>query len=197
MPKLNSESVRAFIAIELPDWLKTELSTLPQRLGVDRLTWLRWVSPESVHLTLKFLGDVSVDKIGEITDAIRDASAGISHFELRAQGLGVFPNLKRINVVWMGLAGRLETIIQLQQQIEENLTILGFPAEEHQFTPHLTLARVRFQPPPAELQQFSQLLSGTSFEYPTPMSVNKISLMRSQLSPRGAIYSKLIEIPLK
>ena len=109
----------------------------------------------------------------------------------------MFPNLKRIQVVWVGLSGGLDILSKLQRQIEENMAILGYPEEGREFTPHLTLARVRSQPPPAELQKFTQLITSTRFNSIYQIEVNAVKLMRSQLTPQGAIYSQLSSVALK
>jgi 2'-5' RNA ligase len=194
---LNVELIRSFIAIELPEEIKTELKRLQSTLKAVNSSWLKWVSPDSIHLTLKFLGDITGDKIEEITTAITDASNDIGPFYLKLDGLGVFPNQKRIQVVWVGLSGDLDKLSKLQKQIEDNMAILGYPEEDREFTPHLTLARVRFQPPPAELQKFTQLLTSTKFDGVYQMEVKAVNLMRSQLTPQGAIYSQLNSVALK
>jgi len=194
---LNVEVIRSFIAIELPSEIKTELKRLQDALKVGNSSWLRLVSPDSIHLTLKFLGDITSDKIEEITMAVTDAAKNLNTFSLKLEGLGVFPNLKRIQVVWVGLSGDLDKLSRLQRQIEANMAILGYPEEGREFTPHLTLARVRYQPPPAELQKFTHLLTSTKASNIGKIEVKAIDLMKSQLTPQGAIYSKLGSVGLK
>ncbi len=194
---MNVEVIRSFIAIELPDEIKTELKRLQDALKAGNPSWLKWVGTDSIHLTLKFLGDITSDKIEEITMAITDAANGIGQFSLKMEGLGTFPNLKRIQVVWVGLSGDLDKLSRLQQQIEANMAILGYPEEGREFTPHLTLARVRYQPLPAELQKFTQLLSSTRVLNTGKIEVKAVNLMKSQLTPQGAIYSKLGSVVLK
>jgi 2'-5' RNA ligase len=98
--------------------------------------------------------------------------------------------------VWVGLSGDLDKLSRLQQQIEANMAILGYPEEGREFTPHLTLARVRYQPPPGELQKFTQLLSSIRVLNTGKIEVKAVNLMKSQLTPQGAIYSKLGSIAL-
>jgi RNA 2',3'-cyclic 3'-phosphodiesterase len=184
------ETIRSFIAIELPEGLRKELGQLQAKLktGGD---FVKWVSPDSIHLTLKFLGDIAEDKVPEITGGIREAAAGISPFTLNMEGIGVFPNLKRIQVVWVGLTGDLGKLLDLQKKIEENMFLLGYPEEEREFTPHLTLGRVRYQPPPADQQKFAQAVSGTVFRSQNKIEVKAVNLMKSRLTPQGAIYTEL------
>ena len=191
------EQVRCFIAVELPDELKKGLTQLQSRLKLGEQPWVKWVDPYSIHLTLKFLGNVAVDRIGEITGAIEEAARGMSPFYLEVKELGVFPNLKRVQVAWVGVRGEVDKLGQLQQRIESNLARLGFAPESRPFTPHLTLARLRDQASPGERQSFGQLIVSTGFEAAYTIKVDAISLMRSQLTREGAIYSRISSIGLK
>ncbi|GAF75032.1 unnamed protein product, partial [marine sediment metagenome] len=133
------EEVRSFIAIELPDELKQELTQLEDRLKLSNQPGVRWVNPYSIHLTLKFLGNIAIDRIDAITRSMEEASRGIAPFHLEVRELGVFPNLKRVQVAWVGVKGEVDTIQRLQQRIESGLVPLGFASESRKFTPHLTL----------------------------------------------------------
>ena len=190
------EQVRSFIAIELPDELKLELTQLEARLKLGKQPWVKWVDPYSIHLTLKFLGSIATDRIGEITRAMEAAARGIPPFHLEVKGLGVFPNLRRAQVAWVGIGGEVDKLSQLQQRIESNLVPLGFAPESRPFTPHLTLARVRDQASLDERQKFGQLIVSTRFEAGT-IEVDAVNLMRSQLTREGAIYSRISSVRLK
>ena len=185
------EQVRSFIAIELPDEVKLGISQLQAQLKTGRQSSVKWVDPYSIHLTLKFLGNISTDKISEITRAIEVATQGVSPLYLEVKGLGAFPNLRRVQVVWVGLSGELAKLSQLHQRIESNLAPLGFAPESRPFTPHLTLARLREHTSSDEQQSFGQLIASTKFEAVYGFSVDSINLMRSQLTREGAIYSRL------
>ncbi len=190
------EQVRSFIAIELPDELKLGLTQLQSRMKLAKQPWAKWVDPYSIHLTLKFLGNIVVDRIGEITRAIGDAAQGITPFHLEVKELGVFPNMRRVQVIWVGVSGEVDKLGQLQQGIESNLAHLGFAPEARPFTPHLTLARLRDRAPIGERQRFGQLIAGTKFEAVYSIEVDAISLMRSQLTREGAIYSRISSVGL-
>ena len=191
------EQVRSFIAIELPDELKAGLIQLQARLKLGEQPWVKWVDPNSIHLTLKFLGSIAVDKIGKITRAVEEATEGISPFCLEVKELGVFPNLRRVQVVWVGISGEVDKLGQLQKHIESNLVPLGFAPESRPFTPHLTLARLRSQVSLDERQRFGRLIANTKFETTYTIGVDTISLMRSQLTREGAIYSQISSTGLK
>ena len=190
------EQIRAFIAIELPDELKTELAQLEARLQSGNPTWLKWVDPAGIHLTLKFLGNIAADRTDEILKAMAEAAREIPSFPLEVKDPGVFPNLNRVRVVWVGMSGDTGKLGQLQQRLESNLAPLGFAAEARPFTPHLTLARARNQASLEERQRFGQLIAGTTFQGGT-IRVEAISLMRSQLTRQGAIYSRIGSAGLK
>ena len=191
------EQVRSFIAIELPDAVKTALTQLQAQLKSGKFLPVKWVNPHSIHLTLKFLGNVESDRIGEITRAIEAAAQGVSPFHLEVKGLGVFPSLKRVQVAWVGLEGGIDQLGQLQQRIESNLIPLGFTPESRSFTPHLTLARLRDHASPGERQNFGQLITDTRFETVYDFGVDCVNLMKSQLTREGAIYSRISSVELK
>ena len=190
------EQIRSFIAIELPDELKLGLSQLEARLKVGKQPGVKWVDPQGIHLTLKFLGSITTDRISEITKAIEEAVQGISPFHLEVKNLGVFPNLRRVQVAWVGISGEVDKLNQLQKRIDFNLARLGFAPESRPFTPHLTLARLRNQASSPERQRFGQLIADTKSEITYSLEVKAISLMRSQLTREGAIYSRINSVKL-
>ena len=185
------EQVRSFIAIELPDELKAWLNQLQIRLKSGKPFGVKWVNPYGVHLTLKFLGDVAVDKMGGITTVVEEAARGVSSFHLEVGELGAFPNLRRAQVVWVGLTGEADKLAQLQKRLDSALAPLGFVTESRSFTPHLTLARLRGGVSLDDRQKFGQLIAGTVFDAGCTFEVDAISLMRSQLTREGAVYSRL------
>ena len=191
------EQVRSFIAIELPDELKEALNQLQAHFRLSGLPSVKWVDPYSIHLTLKFLGNIAVAKISEITQAIREAAQGITPFRLETKGLGAFPGLKRVQVVWIGIGGEVEKLSQFQQRIDSALVPLGFTAESRSFTPHLTLARLRDQAFPDERERLGQLIASAKFETAHVIKVDSINLMKSQLTREGAIYTRLDSVDLR
>jgi len=190
------EQVRSFIAIELPDELKLGLAQLEAQLKMSKQPWVKWVDPYSIHLTLKFLGSIAVDRISEITGAMEEAIQGISPFRLEVKDLGVFPNLRRVQVAWVGISGEVDKLSQLQRHLESKLARLGFAPESRPFTPHLTLARLRNRASLDERQSFGQLIATTRFEAVYTIKVDAINLMRSQLTREGAIYSRISSVGL-
>jgi 2'-5' RNA ligase len=190
------ETVRSFVAIELPEELKQELVEIVDRLSAGGQPGVRWVDPRGIHLTLKFLGDVAVDGLGDVAGALREAAREILRFRLAVGGLGVFPNPRRVRVAWVGVSGELDVLERLQQRVESALAPLGFAGESRGFTPHLTLARVRDRVSSEERQRFGQFMEGACFEARHGIEVNAVHLMKSQLTSRGAIHSRISSVEL-
>lgn len=191
------ETIRAFIAIELPEEVKQALTRLQGRLKSGSPAPVRWADPKDIHLTLQFLGDIDATIIGQITAAMEAAARGIRAFHIGINGLGVFPGQTRVRVVWVGLKGDLEILGQLQKRIESTLVPLGFAPEARAFTPHLTLGRVRDQARPDERQSLGQVVAGTKCDIDCGIEVGSVHLFRSQLRPTGPIYNRIGSIELK
>ncbi len=185
------ETIRAFIAIELPAELRQDLARLQAELKADNRLRIKWVNPDGIHLTLKFLGNIPVSDTDRITQAMTDTARRITPFYLKTEMLGAFPNLKRVQVIWVGLGGETDKLKQLQQLIETNLTQLGFAVEQRHFKPHLTLARLGRYISPAECQRLGELIASTRFDMGEQMKVGSINLIRSQLTREGAVYSRI------
>jgi len=191
------EQIRAFIAINLPDDVKSALSRLQARLKTGERFPVKWVDPYSIHLTLKFLGNIPADTTGRINTALEGAVRGIPPFQVEIRGLGVFPNLNRVQVVWVGVGGEIDLLLRLQRAIDSGLSSLGFAPEKRRFTPHLTLARVRDRAAPSERQSLGRLIADTKFEDVYRINVDSVNLMKSQLTREGAVYTRINSVVLK
>ncbi len=191
-----TEDIRAFIAIELPEEIKTKLTEMQDFLKSKSSRFpAKWVAPGSIHLTLKFLGGISPDSVAGVTDAMEEAAIGTSPFRLGLKGLGVFPNPRRVQVVWAGLTGDVAALTQLQKDLDTALAALGFAPESRSFTAHLTLARIRDEASPAEREAIGKLVESTQFEG-GEFGVASFSLMKSQLRRDGPIYSQMASVQL-
>jgi 2'-5' RNA ligase len=190
------EVVRSFIAIELPEELKAELLRLQSKLREDSPGGVRWVAPNGIHLTLKFLGDVAADRLDEVILAMEEAAIGISPFRLEVKELGAFPNLSRVRVVWVGITGDTHRLADLARRIEFNVAQLGFPAEERSFKAHLTLARVGNRVWQDKRQRLGKLIAGVKFEASRGIEVDSINLMKSELTSEGAVYTRIGSVKL-
>jgi len=191
------ESVRAFIAIELPGSVKSALSQLQDNLQRSEHASVKWVDTGSIHLTLKFLGNIATETIPELTKVLSEAARGITPFHLELGEMGVFPNLRAPRVVWVGLRGETATLSVLQENIESALIPLGFPPENRAFSPHLTLGRVREKASPGERRSLGQAVASSKVASMEPFPVDSLSLMRSTLTREGAVYSRLYSVALR
>jgi len=193
------ENIRAFIAIELSDPIKASLSSLIAKLRSKEhhsAKYVKWVDPKGIHLTLKFLGNVAPDQVPRIIETITPSAQSLSPLKLQLGKLGVFPNLQRPRVIWVAVTGEVKPLTTLQQDIDQALAPLGFPREGRSFSPHLTLGRFREQATPMERSCIGSLISATEFEDSPTLEVDQICLMRSTLTPSGAIYNRLASIEL-
>jgi RNA 2',3'-cyclic 3'-phosphodiesterase len=189
------EEIRCFIAIEIPAAIRDGLARVIAHLKY-KAPDVKWVDPDGIHLTLKFLGSVDRARIPEITDAIKDAAAGIEPLSLEVKNLGVFPGLNRVRVVWAGVEGDTGRLQELYKRLDTNLDILGFPPESRDFIAHLTLARVRENATPSDQQELGRVISAAKPPEVGTFTAGAVSLMRSQLSPQGAIYTKIAAVEL-
>ena len=185
------EPIRAFIAIELPDSIKSSLSLLQDDLRRDTPAPVKWVAPNSIHLTLKFLGNITQENIPEISEAIDRTTRKTAPFSLELSQLGAFPNTHSPRVVWIGLKGDIDILSILQKNIESSLIPYGFPPEGKGFSPHLTLGRDRQKLLPEYRRHLGELIASTEISSTTTFRVDSVNLMRSTLTPSGAIYRRL------
>ncbi|MDD5191149.1 MAG: RNA 2',3'-cyclic phosphodiesterase [Dehalococcoidales bacterium] len=181
--------VRCFIAIELPVEVKNELAGLIHSLKNRSLNFMSWVDPKGIHITLKFLGEVSQELIPDIEQSMEDAAQQSHPFQLGVSGTGAFPNLNRPELIWVGVNGEMDKLNALQKNIDINMEMLGFPREKKPYTPHLTLARVRIEAPDFDRQRLGKLLAATSFTSALAVKVTGVHLIKSQLTPTGPIYT--------
>ena len=187
-----SDTIRTFIAVEIPENITAGIRELQQGLknyGFD----IRWVRPENIHLTLKFLGHVQSADIENIFSAISRTVVGIASIPLQAKGLGVFPGIKRPRIIWVGLTGQLELLMRLQKTLDANLKNIGFPPEKRPFKGHLTIGRIKAK---MNSKTFGDaLIAFRKFESET-FIVDKIILFKSELKPKGAVYTNLVSAAL-
>ena len=190
------ESIRAFIAIGLPAEVKASLARVQDELRRRGLASVKWVAPDSVHLTLKFLGNVEAGKIEPVAAAMSRGAQGVAAFELSLGTPGAFPNLRAPRVICLRLGGDTDSLSALQRGIERSVAPLGFPPEKRPFSPHLTLGRVRDRASPNDRRFLGETVSSLDVETSLSFDVESVSLMRSTLTPERAIYDRLASMPL-
>lgn len=191
------ETFRTFIAIELNQELQDSLRHLQDDLKrkVPPRS-VRWVRPESIHLTLKFLGDVPSSRITSISQAVEAACQGFDVFTFELVGLGCFPNPRRPRVLWVGVREPTSVLASLQKAVEQELAEIGFEPENRPFRPHLTLGRVQRKASQSEQKRLGELVATSDLGPLGGMVVSAVNVMRSQLRPEGAIYTALAHVPL-
>ncbi|MFQ5859050.1 MAG: RNA 2',3'-cyclic phosphodiesterase [Anaerolineae bacterium] len=190
--------IRSFIAVELTQDLLDSLIEIQDELRANE--WadeIRWVRREGIHLTLKFLGDVPAGRIEAIGDGVAQAVAGVQPFTVTVEGLGVFPNWRRPRVIWIGVGGDTDRLHALQEKVEQAMAGLGFEPEGRPFHPHLTLGRVNRRASSGYQRRLGEALQAHDIQKVGQMLVDEVSLMRSQLHPKGAVYTQLGAYPLK
>ena len=181
------QSIRTFIALELPPAVFSLLHKVQQDLKRMNIR-ARWVRPENIHITLKFLGDINPGDIDKIGAAMTAAAIEFPSVTLTVRGIGVFPGIKRPRVIWVGLGGDIRSLLSLQSRLEQELAGAGFPKDKRSFKAHLTLGRIKQSAGPAVIRQMiSEYATLSSDEF----SCNQVILFKSDLKPSGAVYSKL------
>lgn len=187
--------LRLFVAIELPQPVLDSLRRLQSELRARGLEQLRWVRPDGIHLTLKFLGETPAARVPAIAQALEQAADGVPSHELSLGVAGTFGSRHNPRVLWVDLAGDLEPLRRLQERTEKSLAQIGFPKEGRPFSAHLTLARVPPETARGLAARLAEAVQSVTAP-PTRVPVREVSLMRSQLGPGGAVYTCLHSVPL-
>ncbi|NNF99868.1 MAG: RNA 2',3'-cyclic phosphodiesterase [Desulfobacteraceae bacterium] len=182
-----AETMRAFIALETPDSVKGYLNGLQQELRT-RIDNIRWVRPENIHLTLKFLGEIDIAQVASIATVLDNISLPCGEPALEIKGLGVFPGIKRPRVIWSGIAGDTAGLMTMQKDLEMLLEKIGFKKEPRRFTAHLTIGRIKGRIDP---KQIVAAINEVSAHDPVLFEVKRLLLLQSRLRPEGAVYSQL------
>jgi 2'-5' RNA ligase len=189
----NDGVYRLFLAIDPPDEINGNIVRIQSRLQRIITGDVRWVKPGGVHLTLKFFGDVPARELEKIAAASVKAAAAADPFTLSLRGLGVFPSARRPRVLYLGIEGETTRLTSFQNKLEAGLCDCGFPREERQFLPHLTLARIKSLREPDRLLKE---LEGSKTYEAGQFTVSELRLIKSDLTPGGAVYTQLAGFPL-
>jgi len=185
--------IRAFIAIAVPSSLQDTVEKIQSSFREIR-TPIRWVKPSHLHLTLKFLGNISEKQINGVKKCLTLASQGLPGFTLKSTEIGVFPNINYPKVVWLGFSDPTGQLHELEENIETQLQKIGFKGEDRKFTPHLTIGRIKSLQGKTDLIRIIHNEKNTSYE---DIDVKYCNLMKSNLTPSGPEYSVLHSFPLK
>lgn len=185
--------MRTFIAIPLTEQTHQELARLQDNLyksGAD----VKWVVSSNIHLTLKFLGEVDDEQVEKVKASLAGIVKQHRPFNIRLAKIGAFPKISSPRVVWVGIDEGYEECKALAKSIEDAMGKLGFEKEERAFSPHLTLGRVRSSKNKAQL--IACIEKEKDFAFHDKVSVDKVMLFASTLTPKGSIYTPLKDFPL-
>jgi RNA 2',3'-cyclic 3'-phosphodiesterase len=184
------ETIRAFIAIELPSSIQKKLGEVINGLKGQNTDVVRWVAPHNIHVTLKFLGDVSTNNLQVLTQILGSEVSRYHPFEITIGGLGAFPNLRQPRVVWVGVQAP-PILITVQRGIEAETRRMGYVAEERPFSPHLTIGRMSHNATQADIRQIAVILSNIQVAELGTVPVEAVRLFKSDLQPGGAVYTAI------
>ena len=180
------------MAIEIPERLKGGVKEVQERLrGI--LPGVRWVAPEGVHLTLKFLGEIEAGQVEEVSQAISPVVKGVQSFSIVIKGVGTFPDIRRPRVIYLGMAKGGDGVRSLYEGIESALQGLGFEREGRAFHPHFTLGRFKGA---GHLRDLPKILSPFSNLQLDPFTAHEVTFFKSELRPEGARYTRIAQFPL-
>lgn len=190
----DEKTKRVFLAIDLPDDIKTQLVTTQNKLKF-LLEGVRWTRPEGIHLTLKFFGNIVDRDITQISEVVERHTKIVRPISLHGEKVGAFPNFQRPRVLWLGLGGDIERLSALQRAIEKDLDQYGYKKEKRGFKPHLTLGRAKSSR--GIILGLSEAIKREDTYKAGQFDSNGLTLFESILKPGGAIYTKLAYFPFE
>jgi len=187
----DKKLIRTFLAIDLPEEIKVQIENVQTRLKAT-VKGIKWTRPEGIHLTLKFFGNISENQIADISRVVEKNTVDIRPLSLEVTTLGTFPNLKRPRVLWLGIGGSVERLLDLQKEIARDLESIGFQREDRAFRAHLTLGRVKS---PKNVSGLSEIMTNEKNYDAGNFCAGGLTLLKSDLTPKGALYTKLAYFP--
>jgi 2'-5' RNA ligase len=189
--------IRAFIAIELSPEIQDKLKEviIQNKRQLDNFP-IRWVPGDNIHLTLKFLGDVSIASLDLLTDTLKTECSHHPPFEISVGESGAYPRTNRPRVLWVGVKAPQELYI-LQKGIEAQMEKLGYARESRPFSPHLTLGRVKSYTSTSDLNKITMVIESNKVGFLGAKRVKDVILFKSDLKPSGAEYTKIFTASLQ
>nr|MBU1328204.1 RNA 2',3'-cyclic phosphodiesterase [Candidatus Omnitrophota bacterium] len=181
--------LRGFIAVEIDNQTRQKISELISILKKSNAD-IKWITDSQMHLTLKFLGNIDKGKVLGISDLISDISDNFDSFKIVFSRIGAFPSLNHPAVIWLGIDKGSEFLKTLNEKIETALEKIGFERASREFKPHLTLGRVKSN---KNMPRLTKLLEETAFCLKDDIQINKLTLFQSDLDPKGAIHSIILQ----
>jgi 2'-5' RNA ligase len=186
------QAIRSFVCIEIPSPVSSQIEELQGQLASSRAD-VSWVKKTNVHLTLKFLGNISPYQVEDVCRSLSQITEQAAPLDLRIGGTGCFPNDRNPRIIWVGLVNSSPRLRELHSSIDRELSKLGFAGESRPFSPHLTIGRVKSRRNTVAL---AERLKTCEFRS-EPFAVDQIILMKSELKSSGAVYSPIRKFALK
>jgi 2'-5' RNA ligase len=190
------DHVRLFVACEVPDDMRETIGETIETLRKKSGQAVRWIRPDGVHVTLKFLGEVPTKKLPAVKLAIQEAVVGHAPFELEFSNIGTFGGREGLRLMWVGIAGDVLRLEALVRAVNAALAVVGFEPERRPFRPHLTLGRVKDEISTRHRAEI-EVAVGKSTVPPVSWRTAQVSLMRSRLTTAGATYEVIATFPLR
>jgi 2'-5' RNA ligase len=188
---------RSFVAVEIPAEIQSALARSTARLQKSLpKPLIHWVAPQNVHLTLKFLGDVSPANLERLAEALKTEAVAHETFDMSVGGLGAFPNPLRARVIWIGLEAPA-ALMALLRGVEAVTARLGYTSEDRLFSPHLTIGRVGKNVSGTDFQRIRTSLEGATVGALGTLHVDAVHIFKSDLQPGGSVYTHLYTLPMK
>lgn len=193
---ISNDEVRLFVACEVPDDVREAIANVITQLRERSGNAVRWLRPEGIHVTLKFLGEVPQKKLPAIKIAIQEAVLRHHPFNLEVANIGSFGGREGLRIMWVGVAGDVLRLEALARDVNRALSVVGFEPERRPFRPHLTLGRVRDEVSTRSRAEI-EVAVGKTHVPPVAWRTGQVSLMRSRLTAQGAFYDVLATFPLR
>lgn len=188
-----TEQIRAFIAVDSSDKLKADAGKVIT--GLKKFTFVKWVGEEALHITLKFLGNVTLETADKIKEIIACMPPELLGFSLKVESVGVFPDLNRARVFWLGITAGADRLEKIYNYIEEHISGLDIKQEEKRFSPHLTIGRMKkdfnYRHEAHSLHELVSELDEFKAKVWGEFIVDKVFLFKSTLTSSGPIYEKI------
>ena len=192
----RAETVRVFVAVGISEEAREQLVDAVNRIRDEIHDGIQWANPAGMHLTLKFLGNISASKVPPLLKCLLPVAEKTEAFSLKLDGLGMLPNQRKPRILWAGASGDLAALSRLQLSAEAAITALGHPPEERPFRAHITLGRPRRSVTDRQLSRIGLVVSELAQPRPVSWTVDSIEVMQSELHPSGARYTVLASAPL-
>lgn len=187
-------AIRSFLAFELPPGIKRMVKDISEDIRRSGLN-LRLVKVDNIHLTVVFMGNIRSEDVQAIGEDAGDVCIGFEPFEIALKGLGVFPNIRRPRVLWLGLEMDTERVSAFRDILQKRLLDFGIKEEKRAFTPHLTLGR--FRKPERNDILLGDIISRYADIKGPVCRLEELVMFKSELKPGGAEYTRLKTFPLK